>query len=246
VREDGRVVTMALMIAVGVTDQGQRTVLGVDLGRTEDGTHWRAFLRSLRDRGLHGVFLVISDDHKGLRSAVDSELLGSSWQRCTVHFTRNAVAQVSKPAQPIVSAAIRQVLAQPDRQAAEAQVHRSILTLQPRFPKVAEMLAQAEPDLLAHMDFPTAHWRQLRSTNGLERLNREVARRIDVVGIFPHRDSVLRLTGALLAEQDDEWATSRRYFSVESMSAIRADTPPSLSIPERALPTEAKGVALTG
>jgi len=246
VREDGRVVTMALMIAVGVTDQGQRTVLGVDLGRTEDGTHWRAFLRSLRDRGLHGVSLVISDDHKGLRSAVDSELLGSSWQRCTVHFTRNAVAQVSKPAQPIVSAAIRQVLAQPDRQAAEAQVHRSILTLQPRFPKVAEMLAQAEPDLLAHMDFPTAHWRQLRSTNGLERLNREVARRIDVVGIFPHRDSVLRLTGALLAEQDDEWATSRRYFSVESMSAIRADTPPSLSIPERALPTEAKGVPLTG
>ncbi len=189
VREDGRVVTMALMIAVGVTDQGQRTVLGVDLGRTEDGTHWRAFLRSLRDRGLHGVSLVISDDHKGLRSAVDSEFLGSSWQRCTVHFTRNAVAQVSKPAQPIVSAAIRQVLAQPDRQAAEAQVQRSILALQPRFPKVADMLAQAEPDLLAHMDFPTAHWRQLRSTNGLERLNREVARRIDVVGIFPHRDS---------------------------------------------------------
>ena len=244
VREAGRVVSMALMIAVGVTDGGQRTILGVELGCQEDGAHWRAFLRSLRERGLHGVQLVISDDHKGLRSAVDSEMVGSSWQRCTVHFARNAVAQVPKPAQPTVSAVVRQVFAQPDRQTAQAQVVRSIATLTPRFPKVAQMLAQAEPDLLAHMAFPAAHWRQLRSTNGLERLNREVARRIDVVGIFPNRSSVLRLTGALLAEQDDEWATSRRYFSVESMEAVTA---PAVSAGASPLPVaDAKEVALAG
>ena len=199
----------------------------MDLGCTEEGTHWRAFLRSLLDRGLHGVRLVTSDDHKGLKSAVVSELLGATWQRCTVHFTRNAVAQVPKHAQPAVSAVVRQVFAQPDRQAAQQQLQHAVVTLQPRFPKVADMMAGAEPDLLAHMDFPIAHWRQLRSTNGLERLNRELARRLDVVGIFPHRDAVIRLAGSLLAEQDDEWATSRRYFSVESMAASPVAPSPS-------------------
>jgi putative transposase len=227
VREAGHVVSMALMVAIGVTTEGQRTILGVDLGCTEDGTHWRAFLRSLLDRGLHGVRLVTSDDHKGLKSAVVSELLGATWQRCTVHFTRNAVTQTPKHAQPAVSAVVRQVFAQPDRQAAQQQLQHAVVTLQPRFPKVADMLAGAEPDLLAHMDFPIAHWRQLRSTNGLERLNRELARRLDVVGIFPHRDAVIRLAGSLLAEQDDEWATSRRYFSVESMAASPLAPSPS-------------------
>ena len=218
VRESGRVTSMALMIAVGVSAHGQRSILGVAVGGSENGACWMEFLRSLTARGLHGVRLVTSDDHAGLTAAIRAVLVGATWQRCTVHFGRNAVGQAPKHAQHIVSAIMRQILGQPDRKAAEEQLQRAVTTLQPRLPKVAAMLLDAEPDLLAHMDFPTAHWRQIRSTNGLERLNREVARRIDVVGIFPDRDSVIRLAGALLAEQDDEWATSRRYFSVESMA----------------------------
>lgn len=221
VREDGRVMPMALMIAVGVNEQGQRSILGLALGCTESGAHWTAFLKSLVDRGLHGVQLAISDDHKGLTGAVRTVLLGTTWQRCTVHFTRNTVAQVPKHAQPAVSAVVRGIFAQPDRKAAEEQLLHAVSTMQPRFPKVAQMLLAAEANILAHMDFPTAHWRQIRSTNGLERLNREVARRTDVVGIFPNADSVIRLAGALLAEQNDEWMTSRRYFSVESMAQIK-------------------------
>jgi putative transposase len=220
VREGGRVVSMALMIAVGVDVQGQRSILGLDLGYSENGANWTEFLRSLVDRGLHGVQLVTSDDHKGLKAAVRSVLVGATWQRCTVHFTRNAVAQAPKQAQPAISAMVRQIFAQPDRQAAEEHLARTAQSLQPRFPKVATMLLDAEPDLLAHMDFPAAHWRQIRSTNGLERLNREITRRTDVVGIFPNREAVIRLAGALLAEQDDEWAVGRRYFSVESMQAL--------------------------
>ena len=222
VREGGRVVGMALMIAVGVNAQGFRSILGVDLACGESGDNWRAFLGSLVDRGLKGVQLVTSDDHKGLRGAADSVLVGASWQRCTVHFVRNAVAQAPKHAQPAVSALVRQIFAQPDHDSARAQLGQTASTLQARFPKVADMLLQAESDLLAHMAFPLAHWRQIRSTNGLERLNREVARRTDVVGIFPDRASVIRLAGALLAEQDDEWAIGRRYFSVESMATIIA------------------------
>jgi len=225
VREGGRVVSMALMIAVGVTEDGVRTILGLELGASEDGSHWRAFLRSLRERGLRGVQLVTSDDHPGLRSAVVSELVGATWQRCTVHFARNAVARAPKHAQPLVSGVVRQILAQPDRQAAQEQLQRAVVTLQPRLPQVADLLLAAEADLLAHMDFPPAHWRQIRSTNGLERLNREIARRLDVVGIFPNRDAAVRLAGALLAEQDDEWATSRRYFSAESMAALQRTAP---------------------
>ncbi len=233
VREGGRVIGMALMIAVGVSAQGNRTVLGVDLACGESGDNWRAFLGSLVDRGLQGVQLVTSDDHKGLRAAVDSVLVGSSWQRCTVHFVRNAVAQAPKHAQPAVSALVRQIFAQPDAAGARAQLGQTASTLQERFPKVSEMLLKAEADLLAHMTFPLAHWRQIRSTNGLERLNREVARRTDVVGIFPDRDAVIRLAGALLAEQDDEWATGRRYFSVESMAVVLGSAqgnPPALTL----------------
>ena len=177
VREGGRVVGMALMIAVGVT---------------EDGEHGRSFLRSLRARGLCGVRLVASDSHQGLIGAVRSEFVGAVWQRCTVHFTRNVVVPVPKHDQPDVPAVVRQIFAQPDRQTAHEQLSRSIVMVQERFPKVADMLAEAEPDILAHMDFPAPHWRQIRSTNSLERLNREVARRIDVVGIFPN----LRLCSA--------------------------------------------------
>jgi transposase-like protein len=225
VRQDGRVAPMALMIAVGVSETGERRILGVDIGASETGAHWTAFLQSLVDRGLHGVRLVTSDHHQGLKGAVRSVLLGSTWQRCTVHYTRNVVTQVPKHAQPVVSAAVRQIFAQPDRNSAGKQLLQAAATLQPRFPKVAQMLLDAETDILAHMAFPPAHWRQIRSTNGLERLNREVARRTDVVGIFPHADSVLRLTGALLAEQDDEWLTGRRYFSVESMEQLKPRAP---------------------
>lgn len=220
VREGGHVVGMALMIAVGVSEQGQRSILGLELGCSENGACWTEFLRSLVERGLHGVKLVTSDDHQGLKAAVRSVLIGSSWQRCTVHFARNAVAQAPKHAQPAVSALVRQIFAQPDRVSAEVQLRQAASTLQPRLPKVADMLLRAEPDLLTHMDFPVAHWRQIRSTNGLERLNREIARRTDVVGIFPDRPSVVRLAGSLLAEQDDEWTIARRYFSAESMAAI--------------------------
>ena len=221
VREDARVAPMALMIAVGVNEQGQRRILGLALGSTENGAHWTDFVKSLVDRGLHGVQLAISDDHTGLRGALRSVLVGTTWQRCTVHFARNIVGHVPKHAQPAVSMVVRQIFAQPDRKAAENQLSQAVVTLQPRFPKVAQLLLDAEPDILAHMDYPTAHWRQIRSTNGLERLNREVARRTDVVGIFPNPGAVIRLAGAVLAEQDDEWLTGRRYFSVESMAQIR-------------------------
>jgi putative transposase len=148
---------MALMIAVGVREDGTRTILGLELGCSEDGSHWRAFLRSLRERGLHGVQLVTSDDHPGLRAAVPSELVGATWQRCTVHFTRHAVAKAPKHAQPLVSGVVRQILGQPDREPAHEQLQRAVVTLQPRLPQVADLLLEAEPDLLAHMDFPLAH-----------------------------------------------------------------------------------------
>jgi putative transposase len=150
VREDGRVVSMALMIAIGVTADGTRTILGLELGSSEDGSHWRAFLRSLRDRGLHGVMLVTSDDHPGLRAAVASEWVGVTWQRCTVHFPRNAVTLAPNHAQPLVSGVVRQILAPPDREAAQEQLQRAVATLQPRRPQVADLLLAAEADLLAH------------------------------------------------------------------------------------------------
>jgi transposase-like protein len=237
VREDGRVAPMALMIAIGVNEQGERRILGLAIGSTENGAHWTDFITSLVDRGLHGVQLAISDDHKGLKGALRSVLVGTTWQRCMVHFARNIVAHVPKHAQPAVSMVVRQIFAQPDRKAAQEQLSQAVVTLQPRFPQVAQLLLAAEPDVLAHMDYPTAHWRQIRSTNGLERLNREVARRTDVVGIFPNPDAVIRLAGALLAEQDDEWLTGRRYFSAESMAQLK---PPTTSKP---LPPEQRPVA---
>ena len=220
VREGGRVRQMALMIAIGVNDQGERHILGLAIGASENGADWLEFLESLNRRGLSGVQLVISDNHLGLRSAVERSFLGASWQRCTVHFTRNVVQKVPKVSQTAVSALVRQIFAQPDRASADAQLEAVAGNFATRFPDVSKMLYEAQQDILAHMLFPQAHWRQIRSTNGLERLNREIARRIDVVGIFPSRDSVVRLTGAVLMEQDDEWTTSRRYFSVESMQLL--------------------------
>jgi transposase-like protein len=221
VRQGGRVTSMALMIAIGVTDQGERQILGLALGSQENGADWKEFLTNLVDRGLNGVQLAISDDHLGLKAAIQSVLIGTSWQRCTVHFARNCVAKVAKISQPGVGALVRQIFAQGDRKSASELLRRTADTLSSRFPKVAQQLEEAEEDVLAHMSFPSAHWRQIRSTNGLERLNRELARRFSVVGIFPNRDAVTRLGGSVLIDQDDEWAAAdRRYFSQQSMALL--------------------------
>ena len=221
VREGGRVLNQALVVAVGVNENGEREVLGLDVGLSEDGPFWTAFLRSLVQRGLRGVQLVISDAHEGLKEAIRKVLGGSSWQRCRVHFMRNVLSQVPKSAQQMVAALVRTIFAQPDKRAAHEQLAHVVGSLRERFPKAAELLEEAEEDILAYMAFPSEHWRQLHSTNPLERLMREIGRRTDVVGIFPNRPSLIRLAGAVLMEQQDEWAvTPRRYFSQESMRKL--------------------------
>lgn len=228
VREDGRVQGMALVVAIGVRETGEREVLGVDLGPAEDAEFWLGFLRSLVARGLRGLQLVISDAHEGLKRAIGAVLGGAAWQRCTVHFMRNALSHVPKTAQSMVAAALRTIFAQPDQASARDQLGRVAESLQSRFPRVAALLYEAQEDILAYMAFPTEHHRQIRSTNPLERLNKELKRRADVVGIFPNRQSVIRLMGAILAEQDDEWVTGRRYFSQESMTKLRQTPLPAL------------------
>jgi len=220
VRHDHRVVSMAIVIAIGVNADGQREVLGLDVGPSEDGAFWHAFLRSLVARGLSGVQLVTSDAHEGLKGAIAAVLQGASWQRCRTHFMRNALALVPKAAQQMVAATIRTVFVQPDPQAAREQWRRVADSFRSRFPKLAQLLDDAEADVLAYLGFPTEHWRQIWSNNPLERLNREVKRRTDVVGIFPTDASIVRLVGAVLAEQHDEWQVSRRYFSAESLAKL--------------------------
>jgi transposase-like protein len=223
VREAGRVVSMAALVATGVAMSGERRVLGIELSAGNDeGSAWPAFLRSLVGRGLHGVRLVISDDHAGLVKAIREQLLGSGWQRCRVHLTRNAQDLVPRSARSMIASAVRSVFEQPDERAAREQFGQVIDSLEPRFPTVARLLLEAEPDLLAHFTFPETHRRQIRSTNPLERLNKEIKRRTAVVGIFPNRASVIRLVGMILAEQDDEWQDGRRYFRPETMAAIDA------------------------
>ena len=221
VREDGRVQGMAMVIAVGVSDNGERQILGYDIGPSEDGAFWLEFLRSLVARGLRGVKLVISDSHEGLKQAVQSVLHGASWQRCRVHFMRNVLAHVVKGAQQMVAASIRTIFTQQNQADAKAQLGLVASGLQKRFPKAAEVLVKAEEDILSFMAFPSEHWRQIYSTNPLERLNKEIKRRMNVVGIFPNRGAAMRLVGAVLMEQDDEWAVSRRYFSQESMAKLK-------------------------
>lgn len=221
VREGGRVLNMALVIAVGVINAGEREVLGLDVGLTEDAPFWTEFLRNLIRRGLNDVRLVISDAHEGLKEAIRKVLGGSSWQRCRVHFMRNLLSQVPKSAQQMVAALVRTIFAQPDKAAAHAQLAEVARSLAQRFPRAAQMLLDAEEEILTYMAFPNEHWRQLHSTNPLERLMREIGRRTDVVGIFPNRASLIRLAGAVLMEQHDEWmAATRRYFSLESMSKL--------------------------
>ncbi len=226
VRDDGRVVSQAVVVAVGVTADGTREVLGVDIGPSEDGSFWLRFLRALVARGLGGVRLVTSDAHEGLRQAIGAVLHGAAWQRCRVHLLRNALALVPKAAQQLVAATIRTVFAQPTAAAARRQWRQVADGFRDRWPRLAALLDEAEADVLAYLAFPPAHWRQLWSTNPLERLNEEVKRRTDVVGIFPNAEAALRLVGALLAEQHDEWAVGRRYFSAESLAGLAKEAAP--------------------
>ncbi len=220
VREGGRVVSMAVIVAYGVRADGVREVLGLDIGLSEDVALWRAFLQGLVARGVRGVQLVVSDAHQGLKQAIREVFVGASWQRCRVHFVRNILARVPKSAQAMVAATVRTIFQQPDRRAAQAQLAHVVATLEDRFPKVVPLLVEAEEEILTFYDFPPEHWRQVYSTNPLERLNKELKRRSAVVGIFPNRDAVLRLLGAVLAEQNDEWLVGRRYFSEASMRKV--------------------------
>jgi len=229
-RQHGRVVSLAVVIAIGVNaTTGQREVLGLESGPSEDGAFWLAFLRSLVARGLSGVQLVVSDAHEGLKTAIAAVLHGASWQRCRVHFVRNALALVPKAAAQMVAATIRTVFAQPDAPSAREQWRRVADGFRPRYPKLADLLDSAEADVLAYLAFPPDHWRQIWSNNPLERLNREVKRRTDVVGIFPNDAAVVRLAGMILAEQHEEWQVGRRYFSAESLAKLTqevSDVPP--------------------
>ena len=220
IREGGRVCSMALVIAVGVNQSGEREVLGFDVGMSEDGAFWEEFLRRLVARGLKGVKLVISDAHEGLKAAVKKILAGSAWQRCRVHFMRNVLSQVPKSYQGMVSSISRTIFAQNDQASAREQLRHVVDELKNRFPKAMTILEEAEDDILAYMAFPREHWTQIHSTNPLERLNREIRRRTDVVCIFPNREAVIRLVGAMLMEQNDEWQVGRRYFSLESMAKL--------------------------
>jgi len=220
VRENGRVISMAVLIATGVKATGEREVVGVDVGPAEDLEFWRAFLRQLVSRGLSGVRLVTSDSHLGLKQAVAEILVGATWQRCRVHFMRNALATVPKLAQQMVAATLRTIFAQADADSARDTLERVCRLFEKRYPQLVACLRDAETDVLAYYGFPVEHRRQIWSTNSLERLNREVGRRCEVVGIFPNRAALLRLSGAVLEEQNDEWAVGRRYFSTESMNKL--------------------------
>jgi putative transposase len=220
-REAGRIVNIACVVATGVNAQGYREILGVDALTTEDGAGWTAFLRDLVARGLGGVELVVSDAHAGLREAIAAVLPGASWQRCRTHAMRNLLCRVPKSAQGLVATLVRSIFAQPDAASTHAQHARVVEQLTERFPAAAELLADAAADLLAFTAFPKEHWRQIWSNNPQERLNKELRRRTDVVGIFPNRAAVLRLVGAVLGEQHDEWQVARRYMSAESLAKTR-------------------------
>ncbi len=221
VREGGRIVNVAVVVATGVNADGHREILGLDLITTEDGAGWTAFLRGLVARGLSGVALVVSDAHAGLIDAIASVLPGATWQRCRVHFVRNVLTRVPKTAQSMVATLIRSIFEQPDHEQVLAQHARVVDQLTERFGDAADMLLEAQADILAFSTFPKEHWRQIWSNNPQERLNKEIRRRTDVVGIFPNRAAVIRLVGAVLAEQHDEWAVARRYMGVESMAKAR-------------------------
>jgi putative transposase len=225
VRQNNRIVTLAAVIAIGVCETGERRVLGLATGASESEPFWSEFLRSLVGRGLKGVQLVISDSHQGLKTAISRVLNGATWQRCRVHCMRNLLAHVPQRDKSLVAALVRMVFAQPNRQVAGQQLAETVKLMERRWPKAAELLAAAEDDVLAYMAFPPEHWSRIYSTNPLERLNREIKRRTDVVGVFPDEASVVRLVGAVLMERADEWEVERRPFSLESMRKLTAPDP---------------------
>jgi len=222
VRDRGSVRSKALVIAYAVHETGRREVIGIDLGEVESGSFWVEFLRGLVARGLAGVRLAISDEHQGLKAAI-ARVLACPWQRCTVHFVRNMHGHCRRDERGLVSAALREIFDAPDAEVAGERCGSVLERLRSSVPKVAELLEEAEEDLLAFYRLPQAHWPKLRSTNPLERVNREIGRRSDVVGIFPNDASALRLAGALLIEQCDEWLVARRYLSVESLALVLED-----------------------
>jgi transposase-like protein len=228
-RRGDHVVSVAVIVAVGANTDGRREVLGLTVGPSEAETFWTEFLRSLARRGLRGVKLVVSDGHEGIKAAV-SKVLCATWQRCRVHFMRNVMAHAGRSGRRVVSAFIATAFAQDDAQSAKVQWRRVADQLRPKLPKLAGFLDAAETDVLAYMAFPAAHRAKLHSTNPIERLNGEIKRRTEVVGIFPNEEAVIRLVGAILLEQNDEWAVQRsRYLSLESVAPLSDD--PLVSLP---------------
>jgi putative transposase len=221
VREGGRTVNVHALIATGVNADGRREILGLDVASSEDGAGWLAFLRGLVARGLSGVQMVTSDCHQGLRDAIGAVLPGAAWQRCRTHYHRNLLTRVPKSAQPWVSTLVRTIFEQPDAASVRAQHAQVVTALEAKFPGAASHLDEARDDILAFAAFPREVWRQVWSNNPQERLNKEVRRRTDVVGIFPARDAIIRLVGAVLAEQNDEWTEARRYMGPEILAACR-------------------------
>jgi putative transposase len=229
VRQDGRIVSVAVIVAVGVNGDGRREVLGMDVGPSEAETFWTDFLRKLARRGLRGVKLVISDAHEGIKASV-AKVMNATWQRCRVHFMRNVLAHAGRSGRRVVSAFIATAFAQDDAETARLQWRRVADQLRPKVPRLATLMDTAEPDVLAYMGFPAAHRVKLHSTNPLERLNGEIKRRTEVVGIFPNEAAITRLVGAILLEQNDEWAVQRsRYITLESIAPIGDD--PLVSLP---------------
>ena len=228
-RAAGRIVSMAVIVAVGVNGDGRREVLGMDIGPSEAETFWTAFLRKLARRGLRGVKLVISDAHEGLKTAV-AKVLSATWQRCRVHFQRNALAHAGRSGRRVVSAFIATAFAQGDAEAARQQWRRVADQLRPKVPKLATLMDESEADVLAYMTFPAQHRAKLHSTNPLERLNGEIKRRTEVVGIFPNEAAITRLVGAILLKQNDEWSVQRaRYMTLETITASSDD--PLVNLP---------------
>ncbi len=229
VRRGGRIISVAAIIAVGVNTDGRREVLGMEVGTSEAEPIWTEFLRKLTRRGLRGVKLVISDAHEGIKAAV-SKVLCASWQRCRVHFARNVLAHAGKSGRRVVSAFIGTAFAQETPEAASSQWRNVADQIRPKVPKLAAIMDEAEHDVLAYMSFPKQHWTKLHSTNPIERLNGEIKKRTDVVGIFPNEDAIVRLVGAMLLEQNDEWAVQRsRYMTVETIGKMSDD--PIISLP---------------
>ena len=234
VREAGRIVNVSVVVATGVNTDGRRELLGLDVGTSEDGSFWLSFLRSLVARGLSGVQLVTSDAHQGLKNAVAAVFSGASWQRCRTHFMTNLLTRVPKKTQSAVATMVRTIYQQLSPRDVCAQHERVVVQLMDNFPSAAELLEEARDEILAFTGFPQAHWKQIWSNNPQERLNREIRRRTDVVGIFPNRPAIIRLVGAVLAEQNDEWAVSRRYLNLSAVDIMEVSNEEPAVLPAAA------------